>query len=191
MLDHTTMSLFLMIVLISLGRVFGRIRFLESGVLCLVSCIREDPHHGQLRKRHIIVVDWCCMCKKSGESVDHLLLHCEIASALWNAIFNSVGLAWVMPSRVVDLFACWRGQVGRLHFDAVWKMIPSCLMWCLWRERNDQNFEDRERTLVELNAMILIFLAFFFFKTLYHWAAVFDFNISSFQAFLDIFSSFN
>jgi hypothetical protein len=21
-----------------------------------------------LRKKHIIVVDWCCMCKKSGES---------------------------------------------------------------------------------------------------------------------------
>jgi hypothetical protein len=32
-----------------------------------------------LRKRHIIVVDRCCMCKRDGESVDHLLLHCEVA----------------------------------------------------------------------------------------------------------------
>jgi hypothetical protein len=30
-----------------------------------------------------------------------------------------------------------------------------------------------------------------FFKTLYHWVAAFDFNISSFYLFLDIFSSFN
>jgi hypothetical protein len=44
--------------------------------------------------------------------VDHLLLHCEIASALWSAIFSRVGLAWVMPKRVVDLFACWRGLGG-------------------------------------------------------------------------------
>jgi hypothetical protein len=43
-----------------------------------------------LRKQHIIVVEWCCMCKNNGESVDHLLLHCEIAGSLWNAIFSSV-----------------------------------------------------------------------------------------------------
>jgi hypothetical protein len=35
-----------------------------------------------LRKRQTIVVDWCCMCEKSGEIVDHLLLHYEIANAL-------------------------------------------------------------------------------------------------------------
>jgi hypothetical protein len=28
-----------------------------------------------------------------------------------------------------------------------------------------------------------------FFKTLHHWAATFDFNISSFHIFLDLFSS--
>jgi hypothetical protein len=26
------------------------------------------------------VVKWCCMCKKNGESVDHLLIHCEVAT---------------------------------------------------------------------------------------------------------------
>ena len=25
-----------------------------------------------LRKKNIIVMEWCCMCKKSGESIDHL-----------------------------------------------------------------------------------------------------------------------
>jgi hypothetical protein len=62
-----------------------------------------------LRKRRIIVVDWCCMCKKSGETIDHLLFHYEVASTLWDYIFSLFGLEWVMPSRVVDLFACWRG----------------------------------------------------------------------------------
>jgi hypothetical protein len=33
-----------------------------------------------LRKRQIIVIDWCCICKKSGKTV-HFLLHCKIASA--------------------------------------------------------------------------------------------------------------
>jgi hypothetical protein len=41
-----------------------------------------------------------CMCKKKGESVDHLLLYCEVACVLWNAIFSRFSLSWVMPRRV-------------------------------------------------------------------------------------------
>jgi hypothetical protein len=63
-----------------------------------------------LTKWNLIVVDWCCMCKKSGEMVDHLLLHCEVARALWNSVFGLCGLEWVMPQHVVDLYASWRGQ---------------------------------------------------------------------------------
>jgi len=60
-----------------------------------------------LRKKGVVVIDRCCMCKLNGESVDHLLLHCEVACALWNAIFSRFSLSWVMSLRVVDLFACW------------------------------------------------------------------------------------
>jgi hypothetical protein len=35
--------------------------------------------HDNLRRRGIVVVEWCVMCKKHGESVDHLLLHCDVA----------------------------------------------------------------------------------------------------------------
>jgi hypothetical protein len=59
-----------------------------------------------LRKRHVIVVDRCCMCKSNGKFVNHLL-HCEVAYALWNVFFSRFGLSLVMPSRVVNLFACW------------------------------------------------------------------------------------
>jgi hypothetical protein len=27
-------------------------------------------------------------------------------------------------------------------------MAPLCVMWCLWRERNARNFEDRERGII-------------------------------------------
>jgi hypothetical protein len=60
-----------------------------------------------LRKRQVIAIDRCCMCKKSGDSVDHLFLHCEVACVLWNAIFIRFNFSWVMPRRVVDLFPCW------------------------------------------------------------------------------------
>jgi hypothetical protein len=45
-----------------------------------------------LRKRHIIVANWCCMCEKRKKIVDHLLLHCETDSAIWNSIFGLFGI---------------------------------------------------------------------------------------------------
>jgi hypothetical protein len=53
------------------------------------------------------VVNRCWLCELDGESVDHLLLHCGAASALWNAFFSRFGLCWVMPSLVKELFASW------------------------------------------------------------------------------------
>jgi hypothetical protein len=35
-----------------------------------------------LRKRNIILVNWCCMCEAEGESLDYLLLHCSYAKGL-------------------------------------------------------------------------------------------------------------
>jgi len=52
-----------------------------------------------LRKRHVIVINRCCMCKKTEESVDHLLLHCDVAFVVWYSLFNRFGLSWVMPRR--------------------------------------------------------------------------------------------
>ena len=74
-----------------------------------------------------MVVDWCCVCKRNGETIDHLLLHCPVSQELWNMLFTiwgRVGLFfnktfhylsqkkknfevhWVMPHSVVELLAC-------------------------------------------------------------------------------------
>lgn len=63
-----------------------------------------------LQKRHILLLDWCYMCKRCMESVDHLLLHCPIAYELWSMVFGLFGINWVMPERVIELFASWLGQ---------------------------------------------------------------------------------
>ena len=89
-----------------------------------------------LRCRGIILVSWCYMCKADGESVDHLLLHCSYAKELWDMIFVFFGIHWVMPRHVIDLFDCWQGSLRRHQNLVLWRVIPHCLMWCLWRERN-------------------------------------------------------
>jgi hypothetical protein len=78
-----------------------------------------------LRKRHLIVVNRCC--KFDEDTVDHLFLHCEIANELWYVIFSRFRLAWVMPSSVVDLFACWWTR-GSSRSAIVLKMVPLFLI---------------------------------------------------------------
>jgi hypothetical protein len=41
-----------------------------------------------LRKQYVIMVNWCYLCKRNGEHVDHLLLHCDIACTIWNDFFR-------------------------------------------------------------------------------------------------------
>jgi len=43
--------------------------------------------------------------------MDHLLLHYEMVCALWNAFSSLIGLAWVMPSQVVDLSPTGNGYL--------------------------------------------------------------------------------
>ena len=56
-----------------------------------------------LRKQGLCVVDWCSMCKRSGESADHLVLHCCFAYDIWSMVFGMFGLAWAMPQECSDL----------------------------------------------------------------------------------------
>jgi hypothetical protein len=53
------------------------------------------------------MVNRCWLCESEKESVDHLLLHCGVASTLWNAFFTRFSLSWGMRSSVKDLFASW------------------------------------------------------------------------------------
>lgn len=50
--------------------------------------------------------------RKSGKTVDHLLVHFEVARALRDDIFRSIRLAWVMPGRVTDLLASRKSLHG-------------------------------------------------------------------------------
>ena len=90
------------------------------------------------------------MCKCNGELVDRLFLHCLVAMDLWSMVLSLFGISWVMPKSVVRLLACWKGRLGHHRNGYIWLIVPHCLMWCLWRERNSRCFEDNERSIPDL-----------------------------------------
>ena len=111
------------------------------------------------------------MCKRNGETTDHLLIHCPVAQELWNMVCSLFGVCWVMPRGVVDLLASWLGKFHRHRTKVLWSMIRHWLMWVIWRVRNLHTFEGSEKLIHELKLL--------FFQTLFYWAndsGVFAFN---------------
>ena len=75
----------------------------------------------------------------------------------------------------------WQGSFGRHQNGYIWSIIPHCLMWCLWRERNCRCFEDYESSIPDLKLL--------FFRTLMDW--LFALQSQSFPSFIDFLDSCN
>ena len=79
------------------------------------------------------MVEWCYMRKKAGETVDHLLLHCEYVSKIWSLILCLFAVQWVMP------WKCWGGFVlleRELLFEGVrrWFGVLSIKFFLLFKD---------------------------------------------------------
>ena len=61
-----------------------------------------------LVKKNLPLVNWCCLCRCDEETVDHLLLRCKFAHALWSEVFLMFGVQCVMLN-----------------------IVPACLMWLI------------------------------------------------------------
>ena len=66
-----------------LDRIFTNENLRSDNLLLLIGVVCE-------RKCQLVVINWCCMCRRGGETTNHLLLHCLIARELWNMVFALV-----------------------------------------------------------------------------------------------------
>jgi len=95
------------------------------------AALRKILTHDNLRRRGIVVEEWCVMWKKHGESVDHLLLHCDVARVVWSSFYSLFGVEWVMPSSVLDLLSGWGTLLGRGPVNRIWKQVLLYVLWGL------------------------------------------------------------
>ena len=69
----------------------------------------------------------------------------------------------MMPNTIVSLLFAWRNWLGT-YSSKVWNMVPACLMWLVWKERNAQTFEDIERPIDMLKNLLA--------RTLFEWSCI-------------------
>ncbi|KAF6135148.1 hypothetical protein GIB67_035219 [Kingdonia uniflora] len=93
-----------------------------------------------LRKRKVLVVNFCPICKSDEKFIDHLFLLCPFAESIWIELFIGFGIVWPCFKNVMELLTNWktRNLVGR--------------------ERNARKFEGKEKSkasvMVSIKALI-------------------------------------
>ena len=78
------------------------------------------------------------------------------------------GIQWVMPRTVFSLLCAWENYLG-IHSSSIWNMVPACLMWLIWRERNTRTFEDVEKSIDLLKSLLV--------GTLFGWSRIWGFTL--------------
>ena len=88
----------------------------------------------------VLVLDWCYMCKRDEETIDHLLLQCMVAVKLCTMVFSLFGVPWVMSKDDVEklyrqvqlVLQCWDLEhnpslphVGSLMGEECWTLEGS------------------------------------------------------------------
>ena len=106
------------------------IRWVETGTRTLTV--------DKLQRRGWQLPNRCFLCGHAEETVHHILLHCSEVSSLWEIIFSLVGVGWTFPKIVLS----WRGFFVGKKRKKVWNLVPLCIFWIVWKEKNCIAFKD-------------------------------------------------
>ena len=64
-------------------------------------------------------------------------------------------MGWVLPFSVRQAFLSWQGaQVGKKR-KKVWKVVPLCLFWTIWCERNRVAFDNEAFSVYRLKSSFI------------------------------------
>ncbi|RVW72790.1 putative inactive ATP-dependent zinc metalloprotease FTSHI 2, chloroplastic [Vitis vinifera] len=108
-----------------------------------------------LMRRGWSMANRCNLCKENEETANHILIHCGKTRDLWNLLFSSFGVVWVLPDSVRNLLLEWKMKGMGKKRSVVWKMAPICLFWCIWGERNRRTFLEEEMSNTSLRKLFL------------------------------------
>ncbi|WMV38554.1 hypothetical protein MTR67_031939 [Solanum verrucosum] len=96
-----------------------------------------------LMKRGRQLCSRCFFCEAEIETVNHLFLQCKVTGKLWQWFINLRGIGWAMPRHTSEVLACWNRDGNQSEHKKRWKIVPSCIWWTIWKERNQRCFENK------------------------------------------------
>lgn len=117
--------------------------------------------HEKLQGRDFQIASWCSLCNEAEETNNHLFLHCNITAQRWALFLSTSHTLWTMPEHTSDLLSCWIRRGGSKSQKKWWNIIPPCIWWTIWRERNNRCSENIANSVQKLKWNCI--------KTFYFW----------------------
>lgn len=96
--------------------------------------------HENLNERGFRLHSRCFLCEEQRETVNHLFLHCKWTEHLWQMFITMRKITWVKPGRIKEVLKCWNRDGFANRKEERWKIVPSCIWWTVWLERNHRCF---------------------------------------------------
>ncbi|KAG5569956.1 hypothetical protein H5410_059722 [Solanum commersonii] len=110
------------------------------------------PHsRGPTEKRHANLLN---------ETNSHLFLHCRVTGQLWSLFLRLTGNSWTMPEHTADLLSCWIRRGGSKSQKKWWRIIPACIWWSVWKERNGRCYENKSNSIQKVKENCIAHLYF-------------------------------
>jgi len=113
-----------------------------------------------LMSRGMTLCSRCFLCKEIAETVNHLFLHCPFTAHLWRIILNRKGIAWTMPGKITEALSSWEGICSHAKDRSRWRIVPACIWWTIWKERNSRCFESLENDVQKIKLNFILLLCF-------------------------------
>ncbi|WMV38706.1 hypothetical protein MTR67_032091 [Solanum verrucosum] len=107
-------------------------------LVCRRACLTQE----RLKKRGFQIVSRCFFCHEKEETNNHLFLHCRVTAQIWYLFQSIIQDPWVVPEHTADLLNCWMRRGGSKTQKKWWNLVPSCIWWSIWKERNNRCFKN-------------------------------------------------
>ncbi|WMV25665.1 hypothetical protein MTR67_019050 [Solanum verrucosum] len=98
-------------------------------------------------KRKFQLCSRCYLCEEQAETVNHLFLHCKWTDQLWRIFSSLRKITWVKPRNIVQLLNCWINIGTTTIKEERWRIVPACIWWTVWKERDQRCFEGKKNNL--------------------------------------------
>ncbi|XP_059277663.1 uncharacterized protein LOC132031768 [Lycium ferocissimum] len=78
---------------------------------------------------------------------------------LWRMFINLRKIRWVKPGSIEGVLKCWNRDGNVTRKEERWKIVPSCIWWTVWKERNQRCFENKQNNLqkLKMNCLALFY----------------------------------
>ena len=107
--------------------------------------LNRVPTKGNLALRNVLgpeVNSLCGLCNTMEESVLHLFLHCEVASAVWLKLMRWLNHYFISPPNLIVHWKCWHGGESNKKVKKGKGIIWLATIWALWKTQNEKVFNE-------------------------------------------------